>query len=316
MKSARFSRLGPSRAVVRRERMLILGGGTLVFSLVIIAAMLIYSQSPAEAGKQVTGNNEVNDDIAYNTVVLIAPTVPVQPGTKLSKVSMREMYWPRDKVPEGAIRDVSDLNNMYAKAKLPANQPIVRDNLSATPPSIGIGDLLPPGHRAVTIEVDATSGVEGWATPGAHVDVLLTYRDQADGMQKTRVAIEDAVVLSFDGSTKKVGVSDGAAVAPRPRRASSTVTLAVTYDDSLKIQTARAMGRITLALRNPTDVKSMGAEVFSSNEFGKDNNSNNRDNGRAIAPKGYARFKDKNGMEHELELDGDSRWWKVEGFEG
>jgi len=305
----RFSGLGSNRShALRRERLIFFGGSTLMFALVVIGALLIYSNTVVQAKEDVMVQPAAESEIAFGTIVLIAPTSRVPKGTKLTTAYLREIHWPRDQVPEGAVRNFQDVQGMFSATALPANQPILRSSIAVNPPSFGIGELLPQGHRAVTIEVDAITGVEGWATPGAHVDVYLTYLDQKEGIHKTRVAVEDAVVLSYGGQARKINQYE----VDRAKLA-STVTLAVPFEDSLKIQTAKAMGHITLALRNSNDLSSQGRGEFTSKDWDKHRPSQ-KDN--KFISKGFASFTDSGGGEHQFILGNDERWWKSGGDDG
>lgn len=305
----RFGGLGHNRSnALRRERLLFFGGSTLMFALIVIGALLVYSNSVVQAREDVVVQPAAESEIAFGTVVLVAPTSRVPKGTKLTTAYLREIHWPRDQVPEGAVRNVQDVEGMYATAALPANQPVLRSSIAVNPPSFGIGELLPAGHRAVTIEVDAISGVEGWATPGAHVDVYLTYLDPKEGEHKTRVAVEDAVVLSYGGEAKKVDQYD-----MEKTKVASTVTLAVPFEDSLKIQTAKAIGQITLALRGSNDLTSQGRTEFGANDWNAKRPAAQPE--KKFSSKGFATFTDKTGGAHQFVLGNDDRWWKSSGEE-
>jgi len=298
------------RGQAQRERMLVVGGGTFVLSLLIVIGLLVYNQSQVEAKPELKDGKAQLSDV-FGTVALVAPTAPVPQGAKLTSVALKELYWPRSEVPEGAVRDMEGVKEMYAKVGIPANQPILRSNLSATPIVGGVAELIPPGYRAVTIEVDATAGVEGWATPGAHVDVQVTYRDPEDNVDKTRVAVEDAVVLSYNGKTEKIkDREEGEISRVSP---SSTVTLAVTADDSLKLRTAGAIGRISLALRNSNDPRGVGAGIFAADEWDK---SNKKKDGSKFVSKGFAQIKDESGSVKEFQLGPDQKWWESNDTEG
>jgi Flp pilus assembly protein CpaB len=163
----------------------------------------------------------------------------------------------------------------------------------------------------VTIEVDATAGVEGWATPGAHVDVQVTYRDPEDNIDKTRVAVEDAVVLSYNGRTEKIKDPEQGEI--NRVDPTSTVTLAVTADDSLKLRTAGAIGRISLALRSSNDSRSVGSGIFAADEWDK---SAKKKEGTKFVPKGFAQIKDESGNVKEFQLGPDQKWWEASDAEG
>lgn len=299
--------LGQTPALLkRRERTVFIFGSTVLFALIIMAALLVYSDSMVQAKEQVVAKTEQTQDNGFGTVVLVAPTSRIPKGVKLTSGHLREVSWPRDQVPEGAVRSLNEIIGMYTADALPANQPIANGSVAVTPPTYGIGELLPPGHRAVTIEVDAITGVEGWATPGAHVDVYLTHRDQETGIFKTRVAVEDAVVLSYGGETRKLNQTDG-----ERTKIQNTVTLAVAFADSLKIQTAKAVGKITLALRNSSDVASQGSEEFAATDWeGQAPKQIAKD---TFVSKGFAKYTDSSGSERQFVLGNDERWWKNSG---
>lgn len=300
----RFGGIGHDRAgAFRREHLLVFGGSTLMFAFLVTAALLLYSNSVVQAREDVVVEPASDSEIAFGTVVLVAPTSRVPKGTRLTSVHLREIHWPRDQVPEGAVRSFQDVDGIYVTAALPAHQPILRGNIATTPPSFGIGELLPAGHRAVSIEVDAISGVEGWATPGVHVDVYLTYFEKQEGVHKTRVAVEDAVVLSYGGEAKKTDQHD-----VEKTTVASTVTLAVPFEDSLKIQTAKAMGEIALALRNSNDLGSQGRGEFGGNDWDSRKPAPKQDS--KFVPQGFATFTDTTGGEHQFFLGKDDRWWK------
>ncbi len=306
----KFNGLGAQRSnALRRERLLFFGGSTLMFALLTIGVLLIYNNSVVQAREDVVVEAAVDSEVAFGSVVLVAPTTRVPKGTKITSSYLREVHWPRDRVPEGAIRNLQEAEGMFAAGALPANQPVLRSNLVSTPPSFGIGELLPQGHRAVTIDVDAITGVEGWATPGAHVDVYLTYFDNRENVHKTRVAVEDAVVLSYGGVAKKVNQYDA-----EKTSISSTVTLAVPFEDSLKIQTAKAMGRITLALRNSNDLSSQGRGQFSANDWDGPRAKKIKKN--KFVSKGFATFTDPTGSQQQFVLGNDDKWWKSGGDDG
>ena len=300
----KFQGFGPNRAAfLRRERMLFWGGSTLMASLLIIGTILAVNYVSVDAVEQIKVDPAVDSEMAFGTVLLVAPTKRIPKGTKLNASYLREINWPRDQVPEGAVRSINDVDGMFASAILPENQPVLRSSVAPNPPSQGISDLLPAGHRAITVEVNAVSGIEGWATPGVHVDVFLTYLDPKEQSYKTRLAVENAVVLSYGGKAKKETEAD----IDRPD-VKSTVTLAVPFEDSLKIQTATAMGKITLALRNKDDMRGNGTAEFGADDWEGPKAKPQPEN-KFLSP-GFASYTDHTGKQHEFVLGKDNKWWQ------
>ncbi len=306
-----FGRLGPHRGKLHKARLFFYFVGTTLCAASILAVLiLIYSRDPAIAKDTNRKADRLqSEQISYGTIMVVVPETTVPQGTRLTQVKLTTKPWPRNEVPMGAVFNEEDVKQLYAKVALAAEQPVVNANLSPTPVLGGVVELIPPGHRAITIDVDATSSVEGWAFPGAHVDVLVTYRDPEDGVNKTRVAIEDAVVLSFDGSTQREDRESGARVSQ-----SSTVTLAVAAQETLKVRTAQAIGRISLVLRSSDDIKGIGPEAFAATDFEQQKRKQNRN--MAAAPQGFARFTDEQGVEHEFTLGADKRWFGSSAEEG
>ncbi len=299
---SRFGRFGPGRVRLIRERLLYVSSGALTAALAAVIGVVAYSYEDAHSGEAYAARAP-RDSLTLDTVLLLSPMEEVKQGTRLSQVNFRELYWPRERVPEGAIRAGEDVRSLYAKVDLPTGQPMLQSNLSLDPLIGGVADLIPPGHRATTIEVDETSGVEGWATPGAHVDVLITYHDQVDGLKKSQIVVEDAVVVSYNGKTSKTTHENNRS------SQTTTVTLAVPVIDAVRIHTGRALGEISLILRNTSDLKSVGSPVVTSRDF----QLNNIEPKRTVeTPSGFVRFIDSNGIERQLELRADQRWWSLD----
>ena len=218
-----------------------------VFATVSLALLLVIMLSTRGAGaKENMAPSPVEPMLG--TVTLLAPEREVPSGAKLSSIELREVYWPRTQVPEGAVRDFAEVKAMYAKVSLQPGQPIVRSNLTDKPVR---GSLpLTKGYRAVSIDVDATESIEGHALPGTRVDVVLTYMQEEQLTSK--VIVQNTRVLSLGGSDKEIGERT-AELLDSPVKANSTITLEVTPQDALEITTARQLGRLSLMMRAADD---------------------------------------------------------------
>ncbi len=286
----------------RRQRMFLIGGATLVVSSLLIAILIIVQSKNVEAKQKEVIVEPVKED---NAVVIIAANSKIPKGTKITASYLTETRWPKDQLPQGVIKDPEYAINMYAAMTIVESQPITKDSLSQIPVNTNISELLSQGTRAVTINVNATSGVEGWATPGTHVDVLLTYFDNTDSQNKTIVAVENAVVLSYDGITLDSDTKELTRDS-KNKQNSTTVTLGVPIADSLKLQTAISMGRITLIMRSQNDITAPNVTEFSQTQWIK-----RAQVQKQQAPiKGYARFSTKDGQQKQFVLSSDNQWQK------
>lgn len=191
----------------------------------------------------------------FDTIDLMVPIEPVAAGARIRDIKFKRISFPRHQVPEGAISNPEIFAESVAIATLPANLPLFRANLSqvghiANP----VLDKIPFGMRAMTIRVDATSAVEGWAGSGSVVDILLVEKN------RTSVVAEKVKILSAERSVAPV---DGQSSPTVP----STVTLLVTQEQCLAINTAIPLGKIAFALRSSRDEESWSDTEFSSSEL-------------------------------------------------
>ena len=254
MRSSRFVKHHPLVRRNERERLMFMGAAGLAFSLLLLMIFVLHNRSEARspAVQEVESSRMARP--AIGTITLLAPERNVAPGTKLSAIPLREVYWPRNQVPEGAIRDRAEIASLYSKTRLPQGLPLIRANLTA---QASRGSLpVRSGYRAITINVDETSGIDGFSEPGTRVDVLLTH--VKDSIKKTDIIVQNARILSTNGRTEAAMAAAGvpgarnlAAAAPAARR--GTVTLEVIPEDALTIQTARSMGRLGLMMRSFDD---------------------------------------------------------------
>jgi pilus assembly protein CpaB len=287
-----------------KEKILYFAAAGLSFSVLIVMLFVINHQNDASAKDQVMSSSIVPN---VGTVTLYVPERPIRVGQKLTEIPLKEAYWPRNQVPDGAIRDKEELKNLYAKVDLPAGMPLQRDHLT----SQSMQATLPvtPGNRAVTIEVDATSGLEGLALPGTRVDVVLTYEESNELTSK--IIVQNARILSSGGDTTTVAErgmfekkSSSSGLTGDTMMAFKTVSLDVSTRDALKISTARQLGRLSLTMRAPEDSKISSEIEVNANEVG------NNEGGKRIkseksfntsCTKGHYRV---NGKEFQLNCDG------------
>ena len=95
---------------------------------------------------------------------------------------------------------INKLQNSYALVSLPANYPVSLSSISANQNSVAnpVLSQIPQGMKAMTVRVDATTAVEGWAGSGSSVDLLLIEKEQ------TLLIAENVKILSAERSVQPV----------------------------------------------------------------------------------------------------------------
>lgn len=241
-----FNKKGGFSGNSDREKFLLIAAGGAFLSLLVVVGAVFSIKSGEEKPKEAP---VVALQPESATVTLYAPEKPLRVGTKLTDVKFKEIIWPRNQIPEGAVRDLAQLKDKYAREALDPGTPITTNSISNEPVTVSLP--LTPGMRAITIEVDETASIEGYARPGTRVDVTLTYMN--DKQLATRVLVPNARVLSFGGDMSQgVRPNQGGAVRVASK---STITLEVSAEEALSIQTAKQLGRLGLIMRDASDDK-------------------------------------------------------------
>jgi pilus assembly protein CpaB len=220
---------------------LVMGFFFLLFA--VLGGVLFYisiSQNKVES-------QQVNTTPMVQMVDVLVPLRDIKAGSELDPSLFAVESRPETGVPSKVIKSIENIRGKFAALDIEGGRPLVLDLVTDQRPSTTLQTRIPAGFRAVTIRVDVTSSVEGWARPGAKVDVTWIGTKQGESVAKT--IVEAAEILSYQGQTKVDG--NGAEQINSP----STVTLLVTKDDSLKIQLAQSTGRLSLTLRRDKDIE-------------------------------------------------------------
>lgn len=240
-----------------REKFLLIAAGGAFLSLLMVVVAVFSIKSKEEKPKQVEAQLLQPESA---TVTLYSVERPVRVGAKLTDVKFKEIVWPRNQIPEGAIRDLAQIKDKFAKETLEPGTPITSSLISNEPVTVSLP--LTPGMRAITIEVDETASIEGYARPGTRVDVTLTFMN--DKQLATRVLVPNARVLSFGGDMSQ-GVRPGQGGSRIVSK--STITLEVSAEEALSIQTARQLGRLGLIMRDASDDKAPEVDSVSQSKI-------------------------------------------------
>jgi Flp pilus assembly protein CpaB len=233
----------------------------------------------------------------YDTVSLPVPSKPVPAGVKGKDILFKFVSFPKQQIPLGAITDLSLITDQSSNVALPADLPLFESNFSkgfhASNPVI---ERIPAGMRAMTIRVDATTAVEGWAGSGAIVDILLVTKDQ------TKVVAEKVRILSAERSVAPV---EGAGSPSVP----NTITVLVTQEQCLAINTAIPLGKIAFALRSTADEAAWNDGIYTADRL---KGSNIASTGKRPEVSGFVSVKDSDHKPGKQFAFTDGRWIKTD----
>ena len=233
-----FGTVSPVRSASRGNILLIIAGVFILFMVVIGIVLLTNRQTKAPTPTVV-----VEKEAPVKMVPVLVPDVDIQMGTPLEPQMFKQAERPQVGVDPRTVRDFEEIKGHFARTLVIAGQPLHRDMITSVRPNNQLTANIPEGYRAVTIRVDVRTSVEGFAMPGARVDV--NWISNIKGNPGVKVIVQNATVLSSERSTDASGKPG--TVTP------ATVTLLVTAEDAALIQLASTTGSLSLSLRGDDD---------------------------------------------------------------
>ncbi|MBB3117009.1 Flp pilus assembly protein CpaB [Pseudoduganella violacea] len=180
---------------------------------------------------------------------IVVAGIDVNLGQRLAPDMLKLADWPAASLPQGALRDPLQLNGRVLKSSVLRGEPLTAAKLAPAGTLGGLSALIAEGKRAITVRVNDVVGVAGFALPGNFVDILVNMQAEsgARGAQEaaiSKIVLERILVLAV---AQEVSRDD-----TKPRVVNA-VTLEVTPVQAEKLDLARSVGSLSLALRNQVD---------------------------------------------------------------
>jgi len=156
--------------------------------------------------------------------------------------------WPRDKVPEGALTKIEEVEGRRPRTKIWQGEVILERKLLTHGLASASGDV-PVGYRVVSVKVTSEEAISNLVLPGDRVDVLL-YLKQCPGTvceTGVRTLFQDIKVFAVNELYNLEGTEGQNSINAK------TVSLLVTPKQAEKFTLATEMGQIRLTLRSHED---------------------------------------------------------------
>jgi pilus assembly protein CpaB len=175
--------------------------------------------------------------------VIVVATGDLEAGSAIGAEKIKAVPWATSVVPEGAFEDPKLVVGRIARMPIATGQPIMESNLAKPDAKSGLTSVINEGWRAISVEADEVSGVAGFIMPGSYVDVLVSGKDMA-GASFSKIVLQYVRVLAVEQDTK---------ADPEQPRVVRAVTLELSPEQSERLDLARSVGKLSLALRNQFD---------------------------------------------------------------
>jgi pilus assembly protein CpaB len=181
---------------------------------------------------------------------ILVLTTTLEPGAVISPEFVKEVDWPLQSVPEGALRNISDLGpKAYSRGMMVPGEPLLLPKIDTTGAVLTLASAIKPGMRAVSIVVRNDTGVSGFVLPGDRVDVNeFMDLDESKGFVEGARVSANILARPVLRHVKVLAVDQTFDSNLEGAKPSQTVTLEVTPEDALVLGAASQRAALGLAL--------------------------------------------------------------------
>jgi pilus assembly protein CpaB len=181
---------------------------------------------------------------------------PLPAGTLAREGDFMGLSEPSGAVPAGAILDTPaariGLYGSLVLKFLDTNSPITSQDVLRPRDRGFLATVLAPDTRAISINVDAESGVSGLIWPGDYVDVVLTQMsDKADSAHRSmsEIVLRNVRIIAIDQEIVEGAPGNNSAAG----KLTHSVSLQLSPEQVKKIFVAKDLGKLSLAIRSASE---------------------------------------------------------------
>lgn len=225
-----------------------------------ITAMLARSLVSAPAPQLASDQPVVVQVVDSKMKVLIAAgNMPV--GHFIKAEDLAWQSWPDETVhdsyiQQGAGTKIENFTGAVATTSMASGEPILNNRLIKPGNRGFMAAVLPPGMRAISVRITATSGNAGFVFPGDKVDILLTHEIAINSANRDTARVSETVLKNV----RVLAINQRTDNPTHTPSIGKTATLEVSAKDAEKISLIKSMGELTLVLRSISNGSSLIAE--------------------------------------------------------
>ena len=218
-------------------------------SLILVMVALACGLVAAFAAFQVVGKQGASPE-AVETMKVFVAMAEIDIDEEFGATNVQLEEWPKDRVPEGAITDLENLEARYAAQRLYKGEIIIEKKVVDPEDRSSKALLIPEGYRvcAVKVGIDALNGL---LNPGDRVDLMVFLRKSRDvTVTGIRSVLRDVRIFAVNAETERAYDKEGNTITAK------TVSFLVKPDQAGKLLLASQIGELKLTLRRPGEADS------------------------------------------------------------
>lgn len=250
---------------MNRNVLIVLAGG---FLIAVLVALLVQAT--------LSGGGEEDEVVVQQEpqVQIVVAAQQLYRGDTLNEKNTVWQDWPKSAVFEGAVvRDgqvkTTDMISGRLKRDVAKGEPVMQSAVFPKESNM-LSVSLPPGMRAVSIEVSSADMVAGFVGPGDYVDIMLTYREEItyDGPPNPMInimlenTIDSLATETIMENIKVLAVDQVASRGEGAARVGKTITLEVDRKGAEVLKMAAEIGDLSMTLRGVGDDRILGRSKY------------------------------------------------------
>jgi pilus assembly protein CpaB len=189
----------------------------------------------------------VAQEVETLPVFVVKEDIPL--GNMLVAEKLKLEQWPKDKVPEGVLGKLEDIEGRRPRSKLYEGEPVLDMKLLSKGESGGgAAPQIPVGYRVVPVKVDDVSGGAAMILPGDRIDLLVYVKGGKEiRTTQTKTILQNIKVFAVDSTWTLESDESGKSIRAK------TISLLLTPEQTERVMLAGELGKLRLALRSPSD---------------------------------------------------------------
>jgi pilus assembly protein CpaB len=230
--------------------------------IVLVLALVLALGAVYVARNWISGQGNRSTTVEQAAMVkVVAAAASLKFGDRLAAQNLRLVDWPAASVPQGTFTAIDDLLGPQPRVALQAieaNELILASKVTGPGQRASLSAVITSGMRAMTIRVNDVLGVAGFVLPGDRVDIMLT-REIVQDQPITDVLLQNVKVLGIDQRSEQEKSTPDVVKA---------VTIEVTPEQAQKITLAATVGKLSLSLRDVSNVELAPVKPVSIKDLG------------------------------------------------
>ena len=228
----------------------------------LLAALIVGFLAALLMGLYAKQQHNKSEELLGFQVEVVKSTVPIAANTPLTPELIKTELVPEKFLPPNPIR--KENMDIYIGQQLAvpvaAGAMVLTSDFVIEKVSRDLSGKVPAGERAMSIPVDAISGVSGLLTPGDRVDILGTFpvSDKSElvpgsnGQDSvgfvTMTLLQNVTLLAVGQQLSNVGQAQS-------KQTYNSLTMSVTIEEAELLTIAQTRGKLMMLLRNRDDVE-------------------------------------------------------------